>query len=87
MTLKPDPQQIVEKLVSVGRCYVRLIDAADILLPYEPAWTERFLLRLVRRLYTHRLREMVATLPADVTAEILSASERMTGPVRGFTTN
>lgn len=39
----------------------------------EPVWTERLLLRLVKALYSHRLREMVAVLPPELTAEILAA--------------
>ncbi len=85
--MKSDSQKIVERLISVGRCYVHLVDAANVLLSYEPAWAERLLLHLVRRLYTRRLREIVATMPGDVSAEILSAGERMTIPVRGFTPN
>jgi hypothetical protein len=46
------------------------------------------LLQLVRALYTRRLRELVAVLPSDLTAETpcVAASEKMTGPVRGVHT-
>jgi hypothetical protein len=66
---------------------VRIIEAADVLLDHRPGWTERLLLRLVRALYTRRLRGLVAVLPSDITGEILAASEKMTGIVRGFTKN
>jgi len=56
-----------------------LLDAKSELQPRERN-------RLVRALYSHRLRGLVAVLPADITGEILAASE-MTGPVRGFTNN
>jgi len=42
---------------------------------------------MVKALYQHRLRGLVKALPAEVSAEILTASEKMTGPVRGFTQN
>jgi hypothetical protein len=64
-----------------------MVEAADVLLDHRPVWTEWLLLRLVRALYSHRLRGLVAVLPSDLTAEILAASERMTGPVRGFADN
>jgi len=41
---------------------------------------------MVRALYRPRLRGLVAVLPSDLTAEILAASEKMTG-VGGFTQN
>ncbi len=65
---------------------MRIVEAADILLSFEPVWTER-LLRMVRALYRHRVRDMVANAPAEMTADVLAASEEMTGPVRGFTQN
>ena len=71
--------QLEERVIVTGRAYV--------LLSHNPAWTERVLLRLVRALYTRRLRGLVAALPSDITGEILAASERMTRPVRGFTEN
>ena len=81
------PEQTVNNVVTFRRAYVRIIEAADLLLDRRPVWTEWLLLRLARALYSHRLRGLVAVLPADVTAEILAASEKMTGLVRGFTQN
>ena len=77
-------EQIQEDLIRFGRAAVRIVEAADTLLSFKPVWTERLLLRLVRALYQHRLRDIVALAPADMTAEILAASEKMTGPVRGL---
>jgi hypothetical protein len=61
---------------------VRLIESADALLGYRPAWTEALLLRLVRALYRRRLRELTGALPTEMRAEILAASEKIEGPVR-----
>ena len=36
--------------IVTGRAYVRMIEAADVLLDHRPVWTERVLLRLVRAL-------------------------------------
>lgn len=57
------------------------IKGVAVLLARNPAWTERLLLRLMRALYTRRLRGLVAALPSDITSEILAASEKMTGHV------
>ena len=75
--------QLGERVIVTGRAY----EAADVLLSQNPALTERVLLRLVRALYSHRLRDLVAVLPGDITGEILAASDKMTGPVRGFGDN
>ena len=79
MTTEPTSEQRVENTIVYGRACVRIIEAADVLLARNPAWTERLLLRLVRRLYTHRLRGLVAKLPSEITSEILAASEKMLG--------
>ena len=79
--------QLGERVIVMGRAYVRLVEAADVLLDRQPVWTERLLLRLVRALYSHRLDGLGAVLPADIMGEILAASEKMTGPVRAPTQN
>ncbi len=81
------PEKRVENVITEGRACVRIIEAADLLLSRNPVWTEKLLLRLVRSLYTHRLRGLVAALPAEITSEILAASEKALGPVRGFSNN
>ncbi len=64
-----------------------MAEAADVLLDRRPAWTERLLLRQVQALHSHRLRGLVAVLPADIMGEILAASEKIAGSVRGPTQN
>ena len=56
--------QLGERVIVTGRAYVRMIEAADVLLDHRPAWTERLLLQLVRAVYTRRLRGLVAALPS-----------------------
>jgi hypothetical protein len=58
-TLNTSPQRVI----TAGRACVRLIEAADALLGYRPAWTEALLLRLVPALYRRRLRGLVAAPP------------------------
>ena len=81
------PEQIVANAVTLGKVLVRILEACDILLEKNPAWTEQLLLRQVRALYTHRLRGLVAIWPPELTAEILAASEKMSGVVTAFSPN
>ena len=46
MSTKAD--QLGERVIVTGRAYVRMVEAADVLLDRRPVWTERLLLRLVR---------------------------------------
>ena len=85
--MSANADQLGERVIVTGRAYVRLVEAADLLLDRQPVWTERLLLRLVRALYSHRLRGLVAVLPADLMGEILAASEKIAGPVREPTQN
>jgi hypothetical protein len=79
--------QLGERVIVTGRAYVRVVEAADVLLDRRPVWTERLLLQLVRALWTHRLRGLVAESPSEMTAETLAPSEKMKGVVVGFTQN
>ena len=63
---------------SHGGAYVRMVETADALLARKPFWIEKLLLRIMRALYSHRLREVVAVLPPKLTDEVMAASERMT---------
>ena len=81
------PEQIAANAVTLGKALVRILEGCDVLLERNPVWTEQLLLRQVRALYTHRLRGLVAIWPPELTAEILAASEKMSGVVTGFSRN
>ena len=81
------PEQIIANAVMLGKVLVRILEACDILHEKNLVWTEQLLLRQVRALYTHRLRGLVAIWPPELTAEILAASEKMSGVVMGFSQN
>ena len=87
MSTRPTPEQIMANAVTLGKVLVRILEVCDILLERNPVWTEQLLLRQVRALYTHRLRGLVAIWPPELTAEILAASEKMSGVVMGFSQN
>ena len=59
---------------------VKILEGADYLYP-DSRRMERWTLKLVRWFYRKRLRELIALVPADAGAEILAASENITGPV------
>jgi hypothetical protein len=58
---------------------VRLIESVDVLLTNSGSWRETLLLKATRGLYRHRLRGLIAALPPEVSAEILTASESIAG--------
>ena len=73
MTSQPDsPDPLFSDLLANGRAYIDLVNVADRLLAGNLAWTEQLLLRLVRRLYTRRLRELVLILPPEITDKLLT---------------
>ena len=87
MSTQLTAEQIIANAITIGKALVRILEVCDILLEKNPVWTEQLLLRLVRAFYTRRLRGLVAILPPELTAEILAASEKMSGVVTGFSHN
>ena len=81
MSTNLTPEQILQNTIALGRAYVRMVETADALLERQPFWTEWLLLRLVRTLYSRRLREVVRVMLSEITNEILAASDKMTGPI------
>ena len=68
--------------IRAGRANVRLIDAADVLIELEKHDESREELQRVQRRYREGLRQLVAVLPTDVTAQIMAASEKVLGTVQ-----
>jgi len=87
MPSKFTPNEIRSNVISQGRAMVRLIEAIDILLTNSGSGRETWLLKATRGLYRHRLRELVAVLPSDVSAEILAASDNIQGPIGEVSSN
>ena len=79
MATRSASDELEQRVVAQGRAMVRLIEAIDVLLENSGSWRETALLKTAQRLYRHRLRELVAVLPPDVSAEILAASEAAVG--------
>jgi hypothetical protein len=79
-------EQPRENVIVFGRAMVKLLEGADYLYP-DSRRAERLTLKIVRWLYRKRLRELIALVPADIGAEILAASENITGPVGDVSLN
>ena len=75
-----DVEQHRSNVITYGRSLVKILEGADQLYP-DSRRLERLTLRVVRWLYRRRLRELIAAVPADIGAEILAASDNITGPV------
>lgn len=69
--MEQEREQIKQKLLTQASAYKKLAQGADTLIAQEPFWTERLLLRLTRRLATHRLRQLTLILPPDDMQSIL----------------
>ena len=68
--------------IRAGRAYVRLIEAAGVLAEWEDDDRSRHKWQRVRRSAQAGLRKLVELLPANVTAEIMLASEKVLGTAR-----
>jgi hypothetical protein len=66
-------------LIVRGRAMVRMIEAGEVLLASAADPNERVTYGLARDLARQALRSLVAEMPADVTAQILAASETALG--------
>ena len=73
--------------ITQGRAYVRLIEAADVLLAGDLDEAERVLLEQVCQAYKSKLRALVGSQPPAVTAQILASSENIKGPAGEFGMN
>ena len=74
------PGVLWRALVVRGRAMVRLIEAAEVLLTFATTPNERVTYGLARDLARQALRALVVELPADLTGQILIASEGALGP-------
>jgi len=73
-------EQRRSNVITYGRSLVKILEGADQLYP-ESRRLERLTLKVVRWLYRRRLRELIGAVSADIGAEILAASENITGPI------
>jgi len=74
-------------LVVRGRSLVRMIEAARVLRTGATTMNERVTYGMAQELALQALKDMIVELPADLTAEILVASETALGPVRDMFAN
>ena len=72
--------------IQQGRAMVRLIEAVNVLLPHADQH-EADLLHDLKARYQQQLRNMIAELPPEISAQILAASEHINGPIGDTTLN
>lgn len=64
-----------QQLIAQGKTYASLVRGANVLLDGRIVWTERLLLKIVKRLYSGRLRDLVMILPDEAVDEVLIDKE------------
>lgn len=69
-------------VIALGRAYVRLIEAAQVIIGHTDVDEERERLEQLVRDYQAGLRDLLSKVSAATAAEILAASEKVLGPVR-----
>jgi len=87
MSTRPDILEIKLLLITQLQVVMKAILIADWMLAHELPWKEQLVHRMIQAHYLKRLRGLLAAVPADMRAEILSACEKTVGPVIGFTLN
>ena len=73
-------EQRRSNVIAYGRATVKILEGADHLY-LDSRRLECLTLKVVRWLYRRRLRELIGAVSADIGAEILAASENITGPI------
>ena len=71
-----------QHIVALGRAYVRLIEAAQLIANYSEPDDEVERLQQLAKQYQAGLRQLLATVSSEVAAEILAASDKVLGPVQ-----
>jgi hypothetical protein len=87
MSARTDIIEIRQITIARARVVMRVIEMADVSQYRDLACDEQFALRMVRAHYVTRMRRLLATMPPGLTAQILSASEKTSGVVTGFSQN
>ncbi len=87
MSTRPDILEIKLLLITQMQAVLKVVVMADLMLARELPWKEQLVNRMIQAHYLNRLRGLLAAVPPDVSAEVLSACEKTVGPVIGFTQN
>jgi hypothetical protein len=63
MNIQPTPEQTQQRTIVQGKTMVGLIESIGMVLTNSGSWRETGLFKATRRLYQHRLQQLVAVLP------------------------
>lgn len=69
-------------VVALGRAYVRLIEAARVIIGYTEDDLERDDLKALMKDYQAALRELLSKVSPEMSAQILAASDKLLGTVQ-----
>ena len=72
----------MQNIITLGRAYVRLIEAAQVIIATTEDDMESDELKALVADYKQALSDLLAEVPASTAAEILAASETGLGPTR-----
>jgi hypothetical protein len=78
---------VINPTIVKGRAYVRLVEAADVLLAGGVEDAERVLLEQVRQVSKLKLRAMIVSVAPKEMAQVLAASDKINAPVSEFLKN
>ena len=87
MNIRLDSVGIRQSIVACAQAVVRVIEMTDLPLYHDLPWTEQVTLRMIQVHYLSRVRSLLANMPAEITHEILTTSEKTSGAVIGFSQN
>ena len=87
MSTRTDTVAVKQLLITQMQVVMQVVVMADLMLARELPWEEQLVNRMIQAHYLNRLRGLLAAIPPDMSAEILSACEKTSGPVIGFTQN
>ena len=87
MNVRLDSVGIRQSILACAQAVVRVIEMTDLPLYHDLSWTEQVTLRMIQVHYLSRVRSLLANMPAEITREILTTSEKTNGAVIGFSQN
>ncbi len=87
MNVRLDSVGIRRSIVACAQAVTRVIEMTDLPLYHQLSWTEQITLRMIQAHYMSRVRSLLANMPAEITHEILTASDKTSGAVIGFSQN
>ena len=87
MSTRFDIVEVEQLLIAQMQVVMQVVVMAGLMLARDLPWPERLVHKMIQAHYLSRLCGLLAAVPPDMNVEILSACEKASGPVIGFTLN